>query len=149
MQEYAFQLRHFKDTWSNMAQFLVQRMGVNNQSFSEVFKPSLMLQELSNKAKYYDYASFDIFKGEQVDLCTTDSSVSDSHLCYCRLQCQFWQQFWWWVSDDNRWWGAIAGMEIQLSPVTLAHDSSNSNVLGLCTMTNRKYICDSGLWIMC
>lgn len=51
MQEYAFQLRRFKDTQSNMARFLVQRMGVNDQSFSELFKPSLMLQELSSKAK--------------------------------------------------------------------------------------------------
>jgi len=52
MQEYAFQLRHLKDTQSNLAQFLVQRRGVNDQSFSELFKPSLMLQELSSKAKY-------------------------------------------------------------------------------------------------
>lgn len=52
MQEYAFQLRHFKDTQSNMAQFLVQRLGVNDQAFPELLKPSLILQELSSKAKY-------------------------------------------------------------------------------------------------
>lgn len=52
MQEYAFQLRHFKDTQSNMAQFLAQRLGVNDQTFPELLKPSLILQELSSKAKY-------------------------------------------------------------------------------------------------